>query len=90
MYNMFMVFHFENDEVARFGYVVAENSVLSFFGTSQVGLLKEEDVVFPPIFMHGDTRRALVHYVDGQRRTAFVPVLTTDDDLDKYDAAFRR
>lgn len=86
--NMFMTFHFEDGEVARFGYVITAKSFWTFVGSNNEGLLKEEEVTFPSIFMHGSTRRVLVHYVEGKKFACYVPVFPTQAEAEKYSATF--
>lgn len=88
--NMFMTFHFEDGEVARFGYVITAKSFWTFVGSNNEGLLKEEEVTFPPMFMHGSTRRALVHYVGGKEFACYVPVFPTEAETKAYNDAFGR
>lgn len=89
--NLFMIFHYENDNITRFGYVITERAFVAFVGSNQeTGTrLIEESVDFPPIFIGGMTRQALVHYLpDGKRFACYVPVFPTKAELDNYNAAF--
>lgn len=91
--NLFMVFYYDYEKITRFGYIISQKAFDTFIGSNQpTGTkLKEEDVTFPSIFMHGSTRRALVHYrPNGTKKAAYVPVFPTEAEVDKYSEAFRR
>lgn len=88
--NLFMTFHYEGDEITSFGYVITAKVFWTFVGSNNVGHLREEEVKFPVAFMAGTTRRALVHYVDDKKYSAFVPVFPTEDETKAYNEAFNK
>lgn len=91
--NLFMTFRFEGRKKPNsFGYIISQDAFDTFIGSNQpTGTrLVEEDVQFPAYLMHGSTRRALVHYIGGEKFACYVPVLPTEAETKEYDAAFGR
>ena len=85
--NLFMTFKFKDGEPASFGYIISQKAFDTFIGSNQpTGTrLVEEDITFPEFLMHGSTRRALVHYLEGERFACYVPVFPTEAEAREYD-----
>lgn len=93
--NLFMVFRQGTswDYPWVFGYIISQKAFYTFVASNQPEgtRLVEEDVEFPFYLMHGDTRRALVHYgPDGDKFACYVPAFPTDEEVNSYNAAFGR
>lgn len=91
--NLFMTFRYNgSDHPTSFGYIINQKSFETFvaYGHPLGVNLREEDVKFPDYLMNGSTRRALVHLVDGARFACYVPVFPTQEEVETYNAAFRR
>lgn len=88
-----MTFQYEGEQIPKsFGYIISQKAFDTFIGSNQpTGTrLIEEDVEFPTYLMHGSTRRALVHYLDGNKFACYVPVFPTEAEMDEYNATFGR
>jgi hypothetical protein len=90
--NLYMVFQFDGEDApCSFGYVITQRALNIFvLSNHETGtILVEEEITFPEYLMAGSTRTALIHYRPGGEKFAcYVPVFPTEEEMNKYTAAF--
>ena len=92
MNNLYMIFHYENDNISAFSTVITQKAFDTFIGSNQPREARfvEEEIPMPEQFLGGATRPGLVHYLGDRKFRAYVPVFATEAEAKEYDSQFRR